>query len=174
MFEAPIPGQSLTTTPKNSPYERPPEINDPEEALVMYMDKLNDPDMMGDIMELLELDVDVKTIVEGITRMGVARGVHTVDVSLIISPVIHELIVDYADELGIEYDEGLVDREQEEKKSKLVDKARREKALKKAKTLKSDMPSEEDSLEDLDFFEGDDEELEVPEAKSVGLMGRRK
>ena len=28
-FERPVPGQSLTTTPKSAPYERPPEITDP-------------------------------------------------------------------------------------------------------------------------------------------------
>lgn len=27
-FERPVPGQSLTTTPKSAPYERPPEITD--------------------------------------------------------------------------------------------------------------------------------------------------
>ena len=28
MFDAPIPGQSLTTEPKNYPWERPPEMSD--------------------------------------------------------------------------------------------------------------------------------------------------
>lgn len=42
-FARPIPGQSLTTTPKNAPYERPPEITDPEQAMQIHMYRLNDP-----------------------------------------------------------------------------------------------------------------------------------
>ena len=42
-FDRPIPGQSLTSTPKGAPYERPPEINDPMEALEMHLDNLDNP-----------------------------------------------------------------------------------------------------------------------------------
>jgi len=40
-FERPVPGQSLTTTPKSAPYERPPEITDPMEALDYHLDKID-------------------------------------------------------------------------------------------------------------------------------------
>ena len=43
-FERPVPGQSLTTTPKSAPYERPPEITDPIEALDYHLDKLDNVD----------------------------------------------------------------------------------------------------------------------------------
>ncbi len=33
MYDRPIPGQSLTTEPKNAPYENPPEIVDVDEAI---------------------------------------------------------------------------------------------------------------------------------------------
>jgi len=42
-FEAPIPGQSLTGRPKNYPWERPPEITDPEVATQMHLMRLSDP-----------------------------------------------------------------------------------------------------------------------------------
>ena len=38
---APIPGQSLTTEPKGFPWERPPEIDKPEDALKFYANNMS-------------------------------------------------------------------------------------------------------------------------------------
>lgn len=105
-FRAPIPGQSLTTPPKNMPYERPPEITDPEEALQEHLLRLTDPDKMEATLTLLESGVDLVTLTEGIVRNGVMNGIHSIDISLIVAPAIHEFIKSYADELGIQYEEG--------------------------------------------------------------------
>ena len=83
MFNAPIPGQSLTTEPKNYPWENPPEYADPEDALMWHMDKLGDPEKTKAALGLLELGLDVVTLTEGILRGAVADGIHTIDTSLI-------------------------------------------------------------------------------------------
>ncbi len=114
-FDRPVPGQSLTSTPKGAPYERPPEINDPLQALDYHLDILDDPKAVEQAMFFLEMGVDLVTLVEGITRNAVMEGMHSVDVSLIIAPVIHEYIKGYADNLEINYEEGFEDRDQEEK-----------------------------------------------------------
>lgn len=106
LFDRPVPGQSLTTTPKNMPYERPPEVTDPDEALAIHLAKLSDADTLEDIMYLLEIDIDIQTIVEGITRSAVMAGIHSVDVSLIVQPTMHEFIRTAADALGVEYKTG--------------------------------------------------------------------
>ena len=41
MFNAPIPGQSLTSEPKNYAWERPPQYDLPEEALMFHLEKLD-------------------------------------------------------------------------------------------------------------------------------------
>lgn len=105
-FERPVPGQSLTTTPKSAPYERPPEITDPMEALDYHLDKIDNADAIQQAMFLLELGVDIVTLTEGILRGGVLAGMHSVDVSLIIAPVLHEHIKGYADAMNIQYKEG--------------------------------------------------------------------
>lgn len=133
MFDAPIPGQSLTGAPKAYPWERPPEITDPEEALQRYLGNLNGPEQIEGILDMLELEMDVKTLTEGLVRVGVAEGLHSIDVGLIISPVIHEFIVSIAEEAGIEYDEGLVDKKAQEEKKKIVTKAKKEQMLDKLK-----------------------------------------
>ena len=105
-FERPVPGQSLTTTPKSAPYERPPEITDPIEAVDYHLDKLDNVDSIQQAMFLLELGIDIVTLTEGILRGGVLEGIHSVDVSLIIAPILHEHIKGYADAMDIQYKEG--------------------------------------------------------------------
>lgn len=113
VFDAPIPGQSLTAEPRNAPYERPPEVVDPDEALMVHLNRLNDPDTMEGVVYLVEKGTDVRTITEGILRSAVMEGIHSLDISLIIAPVVHEFISTTLDILGIEYDHGFDDKEGE-------------------------------------------------------------
>ena len=53
-FNRPVPGQSLTSTPKGAPYERPPEINDPVKALDYHLDILDNPKAVEQAMFMLE------------------------------------------------------------------------------------------------------------------------
>ena len=86
-FNAPIPGQSLTTEPKGFPWERPPEIVDPEEAIQMHLTRLSDPKKLSAVLDLIELEgLDVYTLTKGIMRGAVAGGIHSIDVGLIVAP----------------------------------------------------------------------------------------
>tara|TARA_B100000003_G_C10936612_1_gene373644 strand:+ start:4450 stop:5085 length:636 start_codon:yes stop_codon:yes gene_type:complete len=114
LFDGPIPGQSLTSTPKGAPYERPPEITDPVKALDFHLDRLDNPKAVKEAMFFLEMGMDLSSIVEGITRGAVLEGMHSIDVSLIIAPVIHEYLKGYADALEVDYDEGFGSSKEEE------------------------------------------------------------
>lgn len=160
-FQAPIPGQSLTDAPGSRPWERPPEITDPEEAIQMYLVKLSDPEVTQDLMDLLELDTDIRTLTEGILRGGVSSGVHSIDTSLIIAPVIHEYIKQSADAAGIQYDEGLEDKEFKKKKAKEISKAKAKKMIQKVRSQKPEEPAVEESA------------VEMPMEKPQGFMKRR-
>lgn len=129
MFEAAIPGQSLTSPPGKHPYERPPEINDPEEAIQMHLTRLSSEEMVEDIVDMLELDVDIVTLTEGILRSAVSEGIHSIDISLSIAPVIHEHIKTTADKAGIEYEEGLEDKEGKADRDRAVTIAKAKKRL---------------------------------------------
>lgn len=180
-IDGPIPGQSLTGAPKSMPWERPPEINDPEKAIALHITRLNNEERIEAIIDMLQLDIDVKTLTEGIVRGGVANGVHSVDVGLIVSPVIHEFIVSIAEEAGIEFDEGLEDKKGKEKGRTAVEKAKAEAALEKAlksrKGSKATTPTDdlemavgEAPIESDSMMEEEPME-EVPMTK--GLMARR-
>ena len=109
LTERPIPGQSLRTPPKNAPYERPPETANPLEALNIHLDNLSEKGAMEDVINALELDVDLVTLVEAILRSAVMEGIHSIDISLMIAPHIHEFIKGELDAIGVEYDEGFLD-----------------------------------------------------------------
>lgn len=118
LTDRPIPGQSLTTPPKQFPYERPPDMVNPLEALDVHIERLNDGDSIADVMTALENGIDLVTLVEGILRSAVMAGVHGLDASMIIAPHVHEFIKGEADFVGIDYEEGFVDKKATEKNEK--------------------------------------------------------
>lgn len=179
MFNSPIPLQSLSGEPKKYPWENPPKYIHPEDALIWHMERLEKPDKIKSIFYFLETGMDVVTLVEGITRSAVSKGIHSIDISLIISPVIHEYIVGIAEVADIEFNEGL-----EEESNKLDDEEMqysiREKEAKKIlKSLKDnkepDLENLEESLPDLEKATPDPsimEEEVMPEENLKGLMAR--
>ena len=112
LFDAQIPGQSLTTEPKNAPFERPPEIVNPEEALMVHLERLNDVDKMEAVVFAVDLGIDVQTLTKGILRSAVMEGIHSIDVSLIIAPAVHSFIASTLDAVGVDYDDGFEDKQE--------------------------------------------------------------
>ena len=106
VFSAPIPGQSLTDEPKNFPWERPPEIADPREAIKFHLDGLNKPTAIDNVLELMQIGVPVRAIAETALTTAQMEGIHSVDVSLIIRDVVYEELVTIAEEAGIDYKTG--------------------------------------------------------------------
>ena len=182
MFNAPIPGQSLTSEPRNYAWENPPEFTNPEEALLFHMDRLKDPSKVKAIAGLLVLGLDVVTLTEGIMRGAVADGRQSVDVSMLLGPIIHEYIVGVADAAGIDYDEGLEEEDIDVERIKYS--VRSEEAKKILEEIKSGddidlsdmgsaMPEGMDMQEDTaDIIEEEPEEMVVEEEKMMGLMSR--
>lgn len=87
---APIPGMSLTREPKNQPWEQPPKFVKKEEALAFYLEKLNVPDTLDDILFILDRKVPLEILVDTMTSYGVMEGYHTPDVKILVSPILHE------------------------------------------------------------------------------------
>jgi len=169
MFNAPIPGQSLTSEPGNASWERPPQFAAPEDALFWHMERLQEPERIDAMVNLLEEGLDVVSMTEGILRAAVAEGRHSIDVSLIIAPVIHEYITGTADAVGIEYDEGLEDEDK-------LDESTLQYAanLKAAEKVLGDIQAgKQPDLEELEEAAPQQEEMEEPVAeKPKGLMAR--
>lgn len=127
-LNGPIPGQSLTVEPKNFAWERPPEIVDPEEAIQMHITRLSDPEMLEDVLDVLEFEeVDIQTLVVGIMRGAVGNGIHSIDVGMMVAPVVHEFIKQAAKAAGIDAEDGFEDKDAKKQKEeyRLTSRAKR-------------------------------------------------
>ena len=165
-FQRPIPGQSLTAAPRSRPYERPPEISDPEEALRFHLTRLNNVEALDTVVAVLQKGVDVRSLTEGILRASVSDGIHGIDISLGIASAIHEYITTVADEVGIDYETGFeADAgEEDDKEMALVE------------TMLGDMDGSEPEMEAEQVVAEAEPQMEMdlgkPEAAPRGLMAR--
>lgn len=188
IFDRTPPGFSLTQEPKGSPFENPPEIVDPEDAAKFHLDNMNNADAFEDIAHFLESGLDIPTLVQGILRSAVFQGVHSIDVSLIIAPILHEFIKDVAEATGTDYDEGVSNSEERAVIRYQRNVSRAEKMLKKLGIDAEETVSGEekpDSMEDQmeAMIVADEEEkpmeetpmeepTEAPMEEPKGLMSR--
>ena len=190
IFDRPQPGFSLTQEPKGAPFENPPDIVDPEEAAKYHLDKMNNANAFEDIAHFLDSGLDIPTLVQGILRSAVFQGVHSIDVSLIIAPILHEFIKDVGDATGVDYDEGISDAEERAVIRYQRNVARAEKMLKKLdvnveETMSGEETPDDTSMEDQmeAMIVADEEEkpmeetpmeepTEAPMEEPKGLMSR--
>lgn len=158
-FNAPIPGQSLTTELGNRPWEKPAKFTNPNDALNFYMEQLAIPDTTASMLEVLEQGFPATDLVDAITLGGVLQGLHSIDVAVLVSPAIYEVITSVADEAEIEYKSGLNTSEEENSNdASLVSRA-----IKMA--TEKGRNKEEDDIKDTEI-------VEDAENTSTGLMSR--
>lgn len=157
LLDAPIPGQSLTTEPGNRPWENPPQYVTVEDAIQFYMERFSDPEMGTRVLDILEdSNVPVTVLVEVITTGGMMQGLHTLDVGILITPVLVEFICGLADKAGVEYTVG----------TETTDAAKPE----LLRAALSEVPDDIVAVDDLLTEEEQPVEEEKPKA---GLMKRR-
>ncbi len=116
-FGAPIPGQSLFSTPGDSPWERPSELNTVDEALSFYFTSMRDPEIIDDIMTVVDMGIPLAPIVKTMYMSSVMRGLHNLDVGLIVAPVLTEFLAAVAKSYDIDFKYSGVDP-MEEKSAK--------------------------------------------------------
>ena len=103
-FGAPIPGNSLFThAPGERPWERPSRLNTVEEATQFYITKLAREEILDDMMTALVAGIAINPIAEALTLSQVMRGTHTLDVAILVKPVIMEFLAAVADANEIDY-----------------------------------------------------------------------
>jgi len=161
----PIPGQSLLREPGNAPYERPSEIQGKdavEKVLMGYMNHLNDAEVLDGAMGLLEQGMSVETLIQGMLRGGVAEGVHSVDVSLIIQKTLESFIINVADAVGVDYVKG------DEKEDLDTSDAELSKRAREDRPDSPDMFAPIDAIEEIET----EEPVEKDEPVRQGLMAR--
>jgi hypothetical protein len=78
------PGHSLTGPEGKWAWEKPPRFVDPEEAIDFVIDKLEEPAVESDMLNLMTAGISIEEIVETVALGGFATGHYTPDVAEII------------------------------------------------------------------------------------------
>ena len=107
LFDAPIPGSALTDEIGSRPWQQPAKYSNVEDALEHYADKITDPSINASLLDAIEMGTPITSIAEILVQGSAMEGLHTIDVSILLLPVIMELLAYVADEAEIEYNMGL-------------------------------------------------------------------
>ena len=157
-LDAPIPGQSLTAELGSRPWQQPAQYTTVEDALDYYIPRLESEEVTEQLLDVLEMGIPVTTVANTMQLGSVMEGKHSVDVGMLVLPVLVELIMLIADSAKVEYTSGL---EKDKKiRGSLVDLA------------VSKFNEEKGMEQDLPIAEVDDEPLKVTASSSSGLMSR--
>ena len=92
-FDAPIPGQSLTDTPGNYPWEHPPQFTDPEEATEFIWQTLHTEEFMEQVIGMLDAGVPIEAIARVIVFGGFVEGKFTPDVGFLITEPVMKMLM---------------------------------------------------------------------------------
>tara|TARA_Y100000593_G_scaffold76439_1_gene141294 strand:- start:3272 stop:3781 length:510 start_codon:yes stop_codon:yes gene_type:complete len=102
-FSAPIPGQGMTAEPKSRPWNNPPKYNNIEEALEFYIPSISEKSVVSRLVQAMEKGIPITVLAETITSGGVMQGLHTIDVAILLNPIIIEFLKGIAENAGIKY-----------------------------------------------------------------------
>tara|TARA_R100000231_G_scaffold139053_1_gene119045 strand:- start:1822 stop:2337 length:516 start_codon:yes stop_codon:yes gene_type:complete len=158
-INAPIPGMSLTAPLGGRPWQQPPQMATVEQAIDYYVPKIMDKEFLPELLTIIELGIPLTTIANSFQLASVMEGKHSIDVGVLVIPVLVELMMTVADANEVEYVSGM-SREKEKGLSNA------QIALAKKKGLLD---------KDIKVEEPTPEPTEEPEEKesSMGLMSRR-
>lgn len=180
LLNAPIPGAEMTVEFGSRPWHRPPEIDDPVEALDYHLDRLDEPKVGKAVMDAVELGIPIRDLTLGILRNAVSTAKHDMDTMFIIAPILHEAIEVMAEEADIDFKTGFEETEEDRDQEYRINSLKAKKLLEKHKEtgdlegMALESPSEPRtmpsmSLDDVEPMIEEDKPVEAPK----GLMARK-
>ena len=153
LFDAPIPGMSLTHELGARPWQSPSQFTTVDAAIEYYMAT---EEYMEQAVDVMKMGVPVTTIANSMQMASVMEGKHNIDVGMLVIPLIMEMLMLIAENADIEYDDGLSDDvDTEQTSDSRLDEVRRE------------------MKERIEDVEEQEPETEKAEEKPKGLMARR-
>ena len=167
-----IPGQSLTAEVGSQDWKNPPQYDTIEQALQFYIPRMTSDEFHS----VLRMGVPVTTLANTMMLDGVMRGRHTVDVGILVLPILMETIAYLGDMAEIDYVMG-TEMDDAPKQDMLVETAK-EMLTKELKEKQNNLPDEMEGaiIGDTEMEEdmGDDMMMEegMSEPERAGLMGR--
>tara|TARA_B100000900_G_scaffold408198_1_gene422094 strand:- start:51 stop:554 length:504 start_codon:yes stop_codon:yes gene_type:complete len=157
ILEAPIPGMAMTHEVGARPWQTPPQYPTVSQAAQYYVTSMQDEAFVEQAINLMETGMPITLMANNIQLATVLQGKHTIDVGMLLIPVIMEMLMLIGDRAGIEYTTGM----ERDKDIEINDSASEVAFAKFQKELGEDKTQEEVVEEDKQ------------EEEPMGLMARR-
>ena len=157
LLDAPIPGMAMTHELGARPWQTAAQFTTVDEAMEYYMSRMATEEYMEQAVDVLEMGVPITTIANTMQMAGVMEGKHSIDVGMLVTPLIMEMLMLIGDNADIDYDDGLTDIKEDTVSDSMLEKMRKE--------MKSRIDEVDDEVEEV-------EQPDTEEVKS-GLMVRR-
>ena len=158
-FDRPIPGMGMTFEVGSRPWQTPPELTTVEQATDYYVERMNTDAFKGQLIDVIEMGVPLATLANTIQLASVMEGIHSVDVGILMIPIIVELLITIADSQGAKYQTGMegMENERATAPNRIITDIMRERNMKE-----EEMPMEEPQ-----------EMAQEEQMQPMGLMARR-
>ena len=101
-FDSPVPGQSLTDTPGNYPWEHPPQFTDPEEVTEYLWVTMHQKQLTEQLIGMLDAGVPVEAIGRTVLFGGFMEGKFSPDLAFIITEPVMKMIAAIGLQGGVE------------------------------------------------------------------------
>lgn len=166
-LDAPVPGMSLTAEPKSRPWRRPSEVNTVDEALALYAPIFKNKKATTLMLEQIENGIPLTSIADILITGNAMEGRHTLDVGILVAPVLIETMATFAEMAGVEYVVGNEERETPETSEGMIQRAMQ--AVSATKETEEELMMEEE----VEEMPSEEEPMmeEMPPRK--GLMARK-
>ena len=174
LLDAPISGQHMTSELGGRPWQQTPQYKTVDEAIEYYLDRMSTDEFTDQLVDVLEMDVPVTTLANTLQLGGVMDGKHTVDVGMLVMPLLMEMIMLVGDMADVKYDSGMENPNKGKTRDTLLESVRlklQRELDKKEGMLFSDEELGKNTSEEIKDVEEPTMEEEIEEPK--GLMARR-
>ena len=157
----PIPGQSLTSELGGRPWQSPPQYATVDDAMDWYLERFDSQEVVDELMSVIESGIPLSTLANSMQLGAVLNGVHSIDVGVLVIPIIMEMMKYLAEQTDTEYKMGDEPEETDRPSDSVI-----ASALNELKNQQEGSDNKEPMME-----EEEKEEETMPEPS--GLMARR-
>tara|TARA_R100000935_G_scaffold38791_1_gene60202 strand:+ start:920 stop:1441 length:522 start_codon:yes stop_codon:yes gene_type:complete len=164
-FDAPIPGMGMTHELGARPWQTPPTYTTVEETSDYYIERMSNPKFKEQLLDVMEMKIPLTTLANTIQLGSVMEGLHTVDVGMLMIPILVETMALIGDSSDIDYVTGMDDvkADRPAMSNRIVEELKSEQGNTEDIPMEEEMPMEEEPVM----------EEEMPMEQPKGLMARR-
>lgn len=170
VLDAPIAGQHMTSELGGRPWQQAPQYTTVDEAIEYYLDRMSSEEFTEQLVDVLEMDVPVTSLANTIQLGGVMDGKHTVDVGMLVMPLLMEMIMLVGDMAGVKYDSGMENPNKGKTRDTMLESIRTR--LQREIDAKEGMLFSE-NISDQEQKEEETTDVEIGDEEPKGLMARR-